>query len=250
MPRQRVVFDMTQLVHRWGAWALVVLLTAVILFQRQQVVQLRQTEQLYDDKLASMFPYALRRADFASLPATLEQLAQAQELEETIRLFKQAQTLAVGFTDDLLVLNNLRHSGPPLAGRGLHFGEYKYAPATPAQEALQWKILKTRFYGTLWSMERKFYVNEGVLEPADREALRTLALIVQAIAEQVRELRVAIDAPGPYGVEAAARGMEEMSPLLDQIDQVATAYEASLPPMQFKPGGLYDRLYGTKPSGG
>lgn len=234
----------------WGLLALVLALAVTAGMQRREVLRLRQTGQLYADKFTSMFPYTLRRVEFQSLPATLDQIGEAQGVEETIWLFKQAQTLAVAFTDDLLMLNDLRYSGPPLVGKAVQFGDYRYTPSTPEQDALQWQILKARLHTTLWAMERKFYLDEGVLQPSEREALRTIAQQARAVGEQVESMKRALDAPTPYGPLAAAREMDKLTPLLDQLHQLSSAYEASLPPLQFKPGGLYDRLYGTKPGGG
>lgn len=241
---------MLKQVQRWGIWALAIALAVLLLVQRQEIARLQQSQRLYAERFSSLFPYMVRRADFHSLPATLEQLAEAQELEPTIRLFKQVQTLAVAFTDDLLMLNDVRYSGVPQPGMGVQYGNYRYMPSTPEQEALQWKILRARPYTTLWAMERKFYLDEGAMQPAEREALRALAQHVRAVAERVDGLRQTMDAVGEPGIAAAARSMEELGPLLDALEQVASAYEATLPPLQFKPGGLYDRLYGTRPSGG
>ena len=230
--------------RKWGVWVVVVGLALFTLYQRTQLERLTRAEQHHAERIASLFPYTLRRADFRTLPRVMTHLAAEDRLEEKIALFKQAQALAVAFTDDLLMLNDLRYGGPGVPGGAVQYGEYLYRPATPEQESLQWKILKARLHTTLWAMERKFYLDEGQMQPGDREALSAMTQQVQAIGEEMERVRALASQPVEGTIRAAAQAMDGLAPLLEELERVASAYEAGLPSLEPKPGGLYERLYG------
>lgn len=229
---------------RWTVWLIILGLAVLAAYQRVELARIQSAERLYAEKIRSVFPYALRRADFDTLPTVMAQLAEEKDLEAKIRLFKRAQTLAVAFTDDLLRLNDLRYPGRPMPQAGVQYGDYIYRPSTPEQEALQWKILRSRLYTTLWAMERKFYLDEGVMQTADREALTTMTGLIESIGGLMLTVREQAGQPFPESIHGAAHRMEGLTPLLEELGRVGTAYEAALPPLQPRPGGLYDRLYG------
>lgn len=235
--------------RKWGVWVLIAGLAVLAAYQWTELKRLQAAERGYAEKSASLFPYTLRRADYVTLPDVMEDLAEEDDLEAKIALFKQSQALAVAFTDDLLMLNDLRYSGPPLPGAGVQYGDYVYRPATPEQKALQWKILQARIHTTLWSMERKFYVDEGVMQPSDREALAEMTSRVRLIGQEMELIRDMAGQPTPEAVRSAAQAMERLSPMLEELEDVAQAYQAALPSLEPKPGGLYDRLYGNGKGG-
>jgi|GEM_PF-3786167 len=227
-------------------WLYLVALGALLLIlglQWQQLQRLRSVEQDNTQRAESIFTYAIRRADFQALPSALDRLAAAEGITETVERFKAAQTLAVAFTDDLLMLNDLRQAGPPI-GHGLQYGDYRYSPATPEQEALMWKIARGRPYAILWAMERKLYIDEGVMQESDRIALSDLTVQVRAISATMDEVRAVVDSGYANMTSIAAGKMEELAAPLDALDQLGSRYEAGLPSLVPTPGSLYDRLYG------
>ncbi len=220
--------------RQWWIWLLGPALVVVVAYQGVQVHSFRRAEQQAKARTASLFRYALRRAEFQSLAASLERLAAAGGIEETVERFKEAKTLAVAFTDDLLMLNDLRYGGQPV-GPGLQYGDYLYNPSTREQEALMWQIARTRLYALLWTMERKYYVDEGVMQESDRLTLEALRQQVDAVTAIMDEVRARVDAPAGE-VEAAARQMEQLAEPLAGLERLISQYEAGLPSLEPKPG--------------
>lgn len=53
---------MARISHRWGPWLLIAALLLLIAYQPAVIGPLRSAGAVYERKVASMFPYAFRRA--------------------------------------------------------------------------------------------------------------------------------------------------------------------------------------------